>query len=283
MRPTHLVIVSRPTDSLMLLKTVKRVLAGVLEPFGQANRARSIYRHLTQPLHVRALPVEGPQTRFWVPTAADEVDVEYFTERAQLEAFARRLRPGDVVWDVGAATGYFTFLSALKVRPSGRVYAFEPDRSSRRRLAFNGRINRIRAGVEILSVALGNVEGEALLQGMAGGAPGLVTPSSTEPGSRSTVRVVRAADLIRRGEAPAPDCLKIDVEGAEGDVLNGFEDLLGRPGPRLLLCEVHPKLLGRFQSTPEALKSLLSSRGYELVESWVRGTEEHWLLEMDRG
>jgi hypothetical protein len=136
--------------------------------------------------------------------------------------------------------------------------------------------------VQILDVALGDVERDALLQGMVGGAPGLVAMSSTLAGSGSAVHVVRAATLIERGEVRAPDCLKIDVEGAEFDVLKGFGDLLGRPGPRVLLCEVHPKLLGRFDATPEALKATLLGKGYHLLETWVRGTEEHWLLETNQ-
>ena len=46
-------------------------------------------------------------------------------ERTDLLLEALRLRPGDVVADFGAGSGYFTWRIAQRVGPSGRVYAVE--------------------------------------------------------------------------------------------------------------------------------------------------------------
>ena len=47
-------------------------------------------------------------------------------EATKQGTFVRHLRPGDVVWDIGANVGFFALLAARRVAPGGRVHAFEP-------------------------------------------------------------------------------------------------------------------------------------------------------------
>jgi arsenite methyltransferase len=45
---------------------------------------------------------------------------------------ALKIRPGDVIWDLGAGGGYFTFPLAQATGPTGRVYAIDTDEDSLR-------------------------------------------------------------------------------------------------------------------------------------------------------
>src|SRR5437016_2709331 len=47
-------------------------------------------------------------------------------ESPKQDAFARAIRPGDLVVDAGANVGFYTLLAARIAGPTGRVVAFEP-------------------------------------------------------------------------------------------------------------------------------------------------------------
>lgn len=71
------------------------------------------------------------------------------------EAFLRFVRPGAVVYDIGAHAGFHTLFCGLLVGPSGRVIAFEPNPENR--VSIEGQI-RVNPGlpVSVLPYALSN-------------------------------------------------------------------------------------------------------------------------------
>ena len=151
-------------------------------------------------------------------------------EAAQMELLASLIRPADVVWDVGAHHGYVTLLASARVGPAGVVHAFEPGASNREILERHLRWNR-RTNVVVHDCALGAYDGDAQFGG--GG-----TSKQARLGAGSeVVRVRTVGSLLSSGDASAPDFVKIDVEGAEADVLaNGLRDL---PPHARLLVAVH--------------------------------------------
>ena len=63
---------------------------------------------------------------------------------------------------------------------------------------------------------------------------------------------------------PKPDLMKIDVEGAEGLVLEGARELLSRTKPMLLL-ELHPtKLRRNFGTNTAAVVDTIVGHGYRI-------------------
>ena len=70
----------------------------------------------------------------------------------------------------------------------------------------------------------------------------------------------RTLDECLDRDAPTPALIKIDVEGAEHEVLKGAEETL-KKGP-ILLIEVHTFALPAFGSSPEKLDAFLSEFGY---------------------
>src|SRR5438132_27841 len=47
-------------------------------------------------------------------------------EQYMQDAFAKLIRPGEIIYDVGAHAGYHSLLCGLLVGSTGRVFAFEP-------------------------------------------------------------------------------------------------------------------------------------------------------------
>jgi FkbM family methyltransferase len=120
-----------------------------------------------------------------------------------------------VCWDVGANVGFYTLLFAELVGAGGRVFAFEPAPRNVQMLRRHVEMNRCQ-NVRIFPCALGNIDGET------GFDPGPDTLTGhLAAGGPLKVSCSRADTLLAEGQLEAPDVIKIDVEGAEADVLRG--------------------------------------------------------------
>lgn len=170
------------------------------------------------------------------------------------------VRPGMRVVDVGANIGYFSLLMSSLVGRSGHVYAVEPGEENLEVLGAaldaNGRDN-----VTVLPVAAGATRQERVLRlSDSSDSHSFYAHPLAETRATATVMETPLDDLI---EAPV-DLVKIDVEGAELEVLAGMSRLLAaRPRPRLLV-EWNPSCLRTAGERAEHLPSFLAERGFEL-------------------
>jgi FkbM family methyltransferase len=170
-------------------------------------------------------------------------------------------RSGDTLVDVGAHIGYNTVYAARTVGPGGAVYALEPAPDNRATLEENVAANRL-ANVTVLPFAAGAepADREFFLRGSVSAVNSFAPTSFYAPVTSSIrVRVAPLDDLI----PVMPDVVKIDVEGAELDVLAGMERILTSRGIRLIV-EWHPVLQRAAGHPPDALPRLLAERGFTL-------------------
>jgi FkbM family methyltransferase len=180
------------------------------------------------------------------------------------ETLARHLRPGHVFYDVGANVGFFTVIAARLVGPSGRVLAFEPVPGNaglaRANAAGNGFDN-----VEVVARAVGRASGRAELA-LARYSGGSMLAEVGEPpdprGERLEVEVVAIDDAVAAG-APPPDVVKIDVEGAELEVLEGMRRTLASRRPVVVL-EVDDRTEAAAGRRLDACRALLEELGFEV-------------------
>ena len=176
--------------------------------------------------------------------------------------------PGDCVWDVGANVGYYSELFASAVGPSGKVISFEPSRGCAAVLEQRARDHAAGACWEIAPIALSDVDGDAWLSLRAGDtAPGNQLVSRDDPAAVA-VKTARADSLLASGCTP-PAVVKIDVEGFEGEVLDGMGSALRRPSLRAICIEVHFRKLnerGRSRE-PNRIVQLLRSSGFSV--KWI--------------
>ncbi len=187
----------------------------------------------------------------------------------------RLVRRGDTVFDIGANTGlYARFL--VQVFGAERVVCFEPMAGNLDLLHQNLALGGIEGRVRVLSVALADREGREALQaddfGSATAALEVVTggrPSESHrqyglPGRREIVEVAPLDALVERFNLPAPNVLKIDVEGAEAIVLRGARRTIMRHRPRLAI-ELHGP------ATAQQVLPLVHELGYRV---WAHGFED---------
>jgi len=181
-----------------------------------------------------------------------------------LRMAAGLVRPGMVVWDVGANVGLFAFAAAFAAGPAGRVLAVEADGWLAGLLQRSARSSpRAYARVEVLAAAVADSPGTVELciaeRGRAGNHLRSVA-GSTQTGGVREVRQVTAVTLDSLlDRSPAPAVIKIDTEGAELLCLQGGERLLREIRP-LLLCEVGD------ENAP-AVGDLLRRHGYTMFDA----------------
>jgi FkbM family methyltransferase len=173
----------------------------------------------------------------------------------------RLVRPGATVVDVGANIGYNAIHAARLAGPRGRVFAIEPTPDNlevlRRNLAAASLAN-----VVVAPVAAGRTAGRRKL--FVRGARSAVNSLFAESCYATVTDVLEvpvvSLDELVEGTA---DVVKIDVEGAELDVLEGMPRLLNA-STCAQIVEWHPKLQSLAGYAPEALPRWLLHRAWRL-------------------
>jgi FkbM family methyltransferase len=182
-----------------------------------------------------------------------------------LFAFAEEfVKPGHVVWDVGANVGMFTFASAFRAGQSGQVVALEPDLflvGLLRRSVASMSTERARTTIipAAVSDSLGIAELHVARRGRSTNHLASSKGSTQAGGVRETVTVLTVALDWLAERFPRPDVLKIDVEGAEANVLQGAENLISGSKP-LILCEVS-------EANADYCTRFFQSHGYDLLDA----------------
>ncbi len=174
----------------------------------------------------------------------------------------RLLRPGQTVVDVGANIGVNTVYAATRVGPTGQVIAVEPAGDNLDVLRRNVAMNQL-GNVQVAALAAGRTREtrEFFLRGDVSAVNSFYAESIYAEVT-GVVRVpVEPLDDLVPGDA---DVVKIDVEGAELDVLAGMPRLLR--SPRIgLVVEWHPLLQEKAGVDPEALPRTLLAEGFALL------------------
>src|SRR6185295_613228 len=155
-------------------------------------------------------------------------------EAEEIDFVRRMLKPGDTALDVGAHIGFFTLQMAAAVGATGRVYAFEPFDANADLLEKSLHENRFDDRVVFRRAAVGAAAGSATLTFPAetlnsGGAYLLRDGGAPLAGHRmKDVPVVALDGLDLRRPVRF---IKMDVEGAEPQVIRGAEGILREDRP----------------------------------------------------
>lgn len=190
-------------------------------------------------------------------------------------ALGKRLIPDEGIFvDVGANIGFYTCgLGFDLARRGGRVFAFEPVASNRRRLAHNIRLNRLEGTVTVLPWALGVEPGRLVMRRPpVGDASNAVGENVFSPWDRDNVErdgwlreevIVLPLDEWS-SELPRCDVVKIDAEGADLLVLRGASRTLGRFRPAVL-AEFNPYWMRQIGQDVEDVRRFAREVGYRIL------------------
>ncbi len=199
-----------------------------------------------------------------VPLEGDrEIALGRYEVPVQTALFAN-LDDGGVFYDIGANIGFFSLLASRRVGPRGRVYAFEPLPRNAAAIERSARLNGF-SGLEVFEVAAGAESGVADLN-LARHIGGAVLASvGTPPDRRGSiaVEIVAIDDVIAERGLRPPSLVKIDVEGAEPDVIRGMRATLQTHRPALIV-ELDDATDAGLERKTDDLFALLAGLGYRL-------------------
>jgi FkbM family methyltransferase len=167
---------------------------------------------------------------------------------AMASAFRKILRPGDVAVDGGANLGYLSLIAWQCVEKRGKVYAFEPQPSTRKLLAHNITLNGA-DNIEIIPQALWHEAGTAQLFDFAGSdhdLPSLGKRPDMPVANENVVETVRMDDVVREPVR----LYKLDIEGAEWHAMRGSERILFSDPPPHVIIELNPRTCESFGHHP---------------------------------
>jgi FkbM family methyltransferase len=188
----------------------------------------------------------GPNS-YWVGTY----------ESARIRGLASATTQGAVVYDVGANVGIYSLLASVRVGPSGSVYAFEPLernlRYLRRHIALNNLQNCL-----VVESAVSNTEGT---RSFAAATYESSMARLSPHGEISVASTTLDSCIYGEKRLRPPDIIKIDVEGAELEVLEGSNRAIAEFRPTIF-CEIHGTRLHA------ECRSFLLAKGYRVTDGY---------------
>jgi len=225
------------------------------------NGLRAPYRRiLAQLAGTRGVPVMigGYSIRL----APDTVSLNWETvEVDAYNVFVHEIGSHEVIYDVGAHFGTYTLIGLKRGGPGTRIVAYEPCELTREYLLRHLRWNGAGDQVVVRPVCCGSTAGVATFYYKPGVPEGINGLLPDEGLAELPVRVTTLDEEVRE-LGLVPTFVKIDVEGAELDVLNGAAEVLSRHRPRLLLS-LHPRRLAQAGLDCHAVRQWLSARDYQ--------------------
>ena len=206
------------------------------------------YAHTNDRTVVIAMLEDG--VRLFVDLSDHVIGLNIVRGRYETEeiAFARDLlKPGDTAIDIGGHIGFFTMQMAGAVGASGHVYSFEPFDANADLLERSIAENRFGDRVTFQRAAVGAANGTATLTFPvetlnSGGAYLLRDGTAPLSGNQKKSVPVIALDALTLRRPVR--FIKMDVEGAEPQVIRGAERVLREDRPTIL-SELHPTQLER--------------------------------------
>ncbi|UCF81650.1 MAG: FkbM family methyltransferase [Acidobacteriota bacterium] len=149
-----------------------------------------------------------------------------------------------VAYDVGAHVGFFSLLLGRLTGPGGKVFSFEPLAENYDRLCKQLQANPSMSHVTAVPCAVSDSEGDAAFARHASTAMGRLGDKDERFLDAVTVSTITLDRFVYEQGHPAPDFLKMDIEGGEGKALKGMKRLLKKSSPTMVI-EIHGPAAGQ--------------------------------------
>lgn len=229
--------------------------------------ARSAYYTIYSRIAGAIVEVELPFGRLTMDLRDRSVSQNLFVSREyeplETKLLTRLIGEGMTFYDVGAHIGYYTLLASKQVGANGRVYAFEPDPWNSTLLKENVRLNGL-SNVTVMQTVIGSNVGHAYLY-RNHDYTGDHRISATKE-SRETIDVQSTTLDALYQQSIRPDVIKMDVQGAEGQIVAGMGTMLSDAPPYAILSEFWPRGLANAGTDPRRLVESLQGYGYSVFE-----------------
>lgn len=178
----------------------------------------------------------------------------------EIAFFLGRLRPQDVIYDIGAFRGAYGVAAKAVLGDATTVHLFEPLPDNARAIETILTLNRFTT-FQIVQKAVG---GGDSIHGVLNESALMLRKGDTTEGGPLAEFPATSLDHYAEETKTVPSVIKIDVEGFELEVLQGGQKLLEESKPRLWL-ELHPNFLVAQGHSWEEAVDYLKSLGYSTI------------------
>jgi FkbM family methyltransferase len=200
----------------------------------------------------------------WSPGMAEDDTMSVYTAHYAPKA-------GDIVWDAGAHAGATVYFFAQMVGPAGKVYAFEPDDLSYDFLLRNIMLHDLKNVVPIKKALAGRTGTASFSMDGTQGAGLEGFSQCVDQSKMRTVETLSFADACQ--ECAVPNFVKMDIEGAETDVIEHSLGFIAQNAIHFAI-ETDHRVEGEF--TTEPIRRLFSCIGYKAFTSTEYGIQFTW-------
>jgi FkbM family methyltransferase len=241
-----------------MIETIVHTIGSLVQGTPLEEPLDSVYYDLIGPRRTQGT-LGGITAEFNARSSSEYHSVQDFGgEEVIVKSMLDELRPEDVLWDIGAFVGWH----AAFFGQVAETVAFEADPETFGKLQETATINS-EARITPVCLGLGNPATHRKRVSIVEGEGGEITEAGK---TGKTTTVASPATLIETALSP-PTAVKLDVQGMEGKVIEGFGDYLS--DIRLLFVEVHE---GRMSGdwTPETLHNCITDAGLEEQEAMTR-------------
>jgi FkbM family methyltransferase len=270
-------------DLLVSIHRWSRGLASHLGPFrGVARKTfRTLFALRYRPGALTDAEQNGRRWRLSPEVALRGALQEFET----IEWFRKMVRPGMAVIDVGANVGQMSLELGFLVGEQGKVLAIEPGRGNLEVLKAHLRANGMDRRVTVIEAACAETHGGEVEFYVAGDGPDCVGSGHSLAGAAAihrgnpdipvyTVQCKRVSiDGIVAEHRITPSLIKIDVEGAELQVLAGAKHTLAKVRPAVRVG-FHPFAFEDVVSASDELRRIFAEAGYRMENAPATGPLE---------
>jgi FkbM family methyltransferase len=171
------------------------------------------------------------------------------------------VKPGMVVFDIGANIGYHTFRFAQKVGRDGIVYAIEPTSWAIKKLTRNLQLNPLIQNIKLFQIAFSDT---------TTGIQNIQFQSSyrldgKEQREIDNVLMISLDDFMDKFNVQKVDFIKLDVDGFEAKIFEGAQRTIIKFRPQILF-EFNPWEISQLGSKPEIMLERFTELGYQLFD-----------------
>lgn len=185
-------------------------------------------------------------------------------EPFETELVKKEIKKGDIVLDIGANIGYYTLIFAELVGEEGKVFAFEPEPTNFALLKKNVEISGYQ-NVMLVQKAVSNKTGKFKLYLCEDNNGGHSIYKQHNSKRSVEVETTRLDDYFKN-DGGKINFIKMDIEGAEMEAIQGMPSLLKKNKNVKIISEFNPPLLKQGGIEPAEYLELLIGFGFKLLE-----------------
>jgi len=186
-------------------------------------------------------------------------------EPSQTELMKKIVKPGMIVFDLGANFGWFSLVLSKLVGSSGRVYTFEADPTLIDILKENIELNNL-SNISIQPMAVSNKEGVSKFSINKSYDTRNQLDSISNSGNTINVEIISLDEFCKKEKIKKVDFIKMDIEGSEPKALEGMKKIISDNPQLKIITEFNQNAMHDVGASPENLINFLQDAGFVIEE-----------------